>query len=91
MFLDQLVDPREVLLLQIVAHGELDRRLEPEVRLAVGGLGGNVDPRLLTREEVEAKPASAENRRAHLPAPSIAPNALPIRGAAERLPSASAC
>ena len=50
---------------QTVVGSQFDLWLEPELRLAFGGLNVDVRPRLLPREEVEPKPLDPKNCRAH--------------------------
>src|SRR5205823_4854422 len=62
-----------------VVLSELDLRLDPELRLAVGMLDMHVHSSLLAREEVEAVPTDTEDRRAHM-------NMLASADAAESAP-----
>ena len=65
MLLDQNLCLSDVLWLEVEVCGELDDRIDPELGFAFGVLNMNVRPPFLTREEVEAKPPNAKDRRTH--------------------------
>jgi hypothetical protein len=63
VFLNQLLSFGKSLGLEAVVRVQFHRRLDPELGLALGVLHMHVRPRLLAREEVEAKPRSKLQKR----------------------------
>jgi hypothetical protein len=65
MLSDEPQDRGQVSLRETIVPGELDRRLDPELRLPRAMLDMNVSPRLLAREEEEPIRALAKDRWTH--------------------------
>ena len=76
MLLDQFVSLSESLRLKAIVRMQFNRRLNPELGLALGVLDMHVRADLLAREEVEPKPPHAQDRRAH--SDRIAQGAAPL-------------
>lgn len=82
MLLDEAEGRGEVAATEALVLRELDFRLEPELGFTLGMEDVDMNPRFLSREEVEAEAAFSEDRRTHmgtLPDASIARDGRRIR------------